>query len=77
MTRYRYGILYLVYNGELYNKKELRDNLSEWVYLFKTQTDTEVILVGLMEFGIDFIKEINGVFSIAFWDDNESLLSHS
>ena len=72
MTRYRYGNSYtLVYNGELYNKKELRDNLSRMGYLFKTQTDTEVILVGLMEFGIDFIKEINGVFSIAFWDDNE------
>ncbi|HWT74913.1 MAG TPA: asparagine synthase (glutamine-hydrolyzing) [Mobilitalea sp.] len=71
MTREKFGCSYtIVYNGELYNTAELRDNLIRMGYVFKTHCDTEVILVGYMALGCDFIKELNGIFSFAIWDDN-------
>ena len=75
MTREKAGCSYtIVYNGELYNTSELRDNLIRMGYVFKTHTDTEVILIGYMAFGPAFIKEMNGIFSFAIWDDNEGSL---
>lgn len=71
MTREKCGCSYtIVYNGELYNTKELRDSLEKLGYGFQTHTDTEVILIGYMEFGTEFIRKMNGIFSFAIWDDN-------
>lgn len=76
MTREKFGSSYtIVYNGELYNTKELRDNLIRMGYMFKTHCDTEVILVGFMTFGYEFVKEMNGIFSFAIWDENNATLS--
>lgn len=75
MTRHHHGNAYtIVYNGELYNTRELRDNLMRMGFLFKTHTDTEVILIGYIAFGVEFIKELNGIFSFAIWDDNQKSL---
>ena len=75
MTRDKYGCSFtIIYNGELYNTRELRDNLIRMGYQFKTHSDTEVILIGYMALGIDFIKEMNGIFSFAIWDDNSKTL---
>lgn len=75
ITREKAGYSYtIIYNGELYNTSELRDNLVRMGYLFKTHTDTEVILVGYMAFGTDFIRELNGIFAFAIWDDNAKVL---
>lgn len=75
ITREKAGCSYtIIYNGELYNTSELRDNLLRLGYLFKTHTDTEVILVGYMAFGPEFIKELNGIFAFAIWDDNTGRL---
>jgi asparagine synthase (glutamine-hydrolysing) len=75
MTRHKFGSSYtIVYNGELYNTSELRENLIRMGYLFKTHTDTEVILVGYMAFGKEFVKELNGIFSFAIWDDSNHTL---
>jgi len=75
ITKYKFGNAYtIIYNGELYNTTELRDNLIRMGYLFKTNTDTEVILTGYMAFGPDYVKELNGIFSFAIWDDNRSTL---
>lgn len=75
MTREKFGCSYtIVYNGEIYNTAELRDNLIRMGYVFKTHCDTEVILVGYMAFGKEFIKELNGIFSFAIWDDNARTL---
>lgn len=75
ITREKCGCSYtIIYNGELYNTAELRDNLIRLGYIFKTHTDTEVILVGYMEFGTDFIKELNGIFAFAIWDENAGKL---
>jgi asparagine synthase (glutamine-hydrolysing) len=75
MTRERAGCSYtIVYNGELYNTSELRDNLIRMGCLFKTHCDTEVILVGYIVLGVEFIKQLNGIFSFAIWDDNSGTL---
>jgi asparagine synthase (glutamine-hydrolysing) len=71
ITREMFGNSYtIIYNGELYNTDELRNNLKRMGFLFKTHTDTEVILAGFMTFGTEFVKEMNGIFSFAIWDDN-------
>lgn len=65
----------IVYNGELYNTKELRNDLETKGWSFKTTCDTEVILVGFMEYGPDFVKTMNGIFAFAIWDEkNKNLL---
>jgi asparagine synthase (glutamine-hydrolysing) len=75
ITKQKGGNSYtIVYNGELYNTAELRDKLINMGYHFKTYTDTEVILTGFMAFGGEFVKELNGIFSFAIWDDNSKLL---
>lgn len=57
----------LVFNGEIYNYKELRKEL-ESDHQFQTQSDTEVLFVGLQHFGIDYIHKIQGMFAFAFYD---------
>ena len=58
----------IVYNGELYNTDELRQELMAAGYSFKTSSDTEVILAGYMEYGPDFVKRLNGIFAFAIMD---------
>lgn len=75
ITREMFGVSYtIIYNGELYNTDELRENLIRMGHIFKTRTDTEVILTGFMIFGVEFIKELNGIFSIAIWNENSKCL---
>lgn len=57
-----------MYNGEIYNTKELRRNLEERGHSFSTTSDTEVILTGYMEYGPDFVKQLNGIFAFAIMD---------
>lgn len=58
----------IVYNGELYNTQELRNGLLSKGWTFETNSDTEVILVSYMEYGADFVKQLNGIFAIAIYD---------
>jgi len=61
------GRYVLVYNGELYNYKELRDRLaSRWD--FRTQGDTEVVLAGLASEGESFLDRMDGMWALALWD---------
>tara|TARA_Y100001954_G_C15823335_1_gene611056 strand:- start:4821 stop:6461 length:1641 start_codon:yes stop_codon:yes gene_type:complete len=60
--------LVIVFNGEIYNFIELRDDLISHGYKFKTKGDTEVILNLYKLYGIDFLKLINGMFSIIIYD---------
>ena len=76
MTKHQFGNAYtIIYNGEIYNTDELRENLIRMGYLFKTHCDTEVILTGYMAFGPDFVKELNGIFAFAIWDESKQMLS--
>jgi asparagine synthase (glutamine-hydrolysing) len=68
----------MVYNGELYNYKELKLELQRaehgsknLPYIFKTNTDTEVILASYLRWGIDCVKRFNGMFAFAIWDTVE------
>lgn len=65
----------MVYNGELYNYKELKLELQRaehgsknLPYIFRTNTDTEVILASYLRWGIDCVKRFNGMFAFAIWD---------
>lgn len=59
----------LVFNGEIYNFKELKEELISKGYEFKSKTDTEVILNLYLEYGIErMLKKLNGMFAIALYD---------
>lgn len=62
------GNVVIVFNGEVYNYKELRDDLLSKNYTFKTETDTEVIIHGYQEYGTDIFSMLRGMFAIAIWD---------
>ncbi|MDP2924026.1 MAG: asparagine synthase (glutamine-hydrolyzing) [Candidatus Omnitrophota bacterium] len=66
--------IWIAYNGEIFNFKELRKNLESRGHNFYTQTDTEVIIHLYEEFGLDFIKMLNGMFAFAIWDKNKKRL---
>ncbi|PIZ34358.1 MAG: asparagine synthase (glutamine-hydrolyzing) [Alphaproteobacteria bacterium CG_4_10_14_0_8_um_filter_37_21] len=58
----------VVFNGEVYNFKDVRKTLTQKGYTFKSDTDTEVIIQAYLEWGIDFINHMNGMFAIALYD---------
>lgn len=62
------GKLTIVFNGEIYNYKELRQRLEGYGHRFKTFTDTEVILVAYCEWGKDCVSRLNGMFAFALYD---------
>lgn len=59
----------IVFNGEIYNMPELRRALEAEGASFKTSCDTEVILLGYLYYGIDYVKQLNGIFSFCIWDE--------
>lgn len=63
------GTLWIVFNGEIFNHIELRKDLEAKNYLFKTKSDTEVIVNLYEEYGPEFVKKLNGQFSIAIWNN--------
>ena len=60
----------LIFNGEIYNFKELRRQLSELGYVFKSDCDTEIIIASYREWGQDCVSKFNGMFAIALYDFN-------
>ncbi len=62
------GQLWLAYNGEIYNYRELRAELQKLGYHFASGSDTEVILAAYAEWGVDCLARFNGMFAIALWD---------
>ena len=63
------GTLWLVFNGEIYNYIELRDQLKQLGHRFTTRSDTEVILVAYKEWGRECVQHFNGMFAFALWDE--------
>lgn len=66
--------LWITYNGEIYNYRELREDLMKKGYRFVSTTDTEVILYLYQEFGPACVNQLNGMFAFALWDDRQECL---
>lgn len=62
------GTIRLVFNGEIYNFRELRKALEQRGHLFVTQSDSEVIVHAYEEYGDAFTSYLNGMFALAIWD---------
>ncbi|EFH84204.1 asparagine synthase (glutamine-hydrolyzing) [Ktedonobacter racemifer] len=59
----------LTYNGELYNFRELREELRTRDHVFRTHSDTEVLLHAYVEWGEECVNHFNGIFAFAIWDE--------
>jgi asparagine synthase (glutamine-hydrolysing) len=64
----------LSYNGEIYNYREIRTELEALGYWFRSQTDSEVVLIALAHWGPDALLKFNGMFGLALWDRKEKTL---
>jgi asparagine synthase (glutamine-hydrolysing) len=58
-----------VYNGEIYNFKQLRKELEDKKYKFRSNADSEIIIPLYLEYGLDFPKKLQGMFAIAIYDN--------
>tara|TARA_B110000003_G_scaffold276268_1_gene321852 strand:- start:2726 stop:4591 length:1866 start_codon:yes stop_codon:yes gene_type:complete len=65
------GRYIITYNGEIYNYKELRIELEAIGYIFKSNSDTEVLLTAFCEWGIESVLKFNGMFAFAIWDKHK------
>ncbi|MGN1318492.1 MAG: asparagine synthase (glutamine-hydrolyzing) [Lachnospirales bacterium] len=75
MTRYKEGNSYtIIYNGEIYQTDKLKYDLENKGYKFETTSDTEIILYAFMEYGVESVKMLNGIFAYAIWDDKNKKL---
>jgi asparagine synthase (glutamine-hydrolysing) len=68
------GRWWLIFNGEIYNYLELRDELRQLGCNFRTQTDSEVLLAGYIRWGEAVLDRLVGMFAFALWDDREKRL---
>jgi len=66
---------WLTYNGEIYNYQELREALIKRGYVFRTRSDSEVLLHHFEEFGVAGLAQLNGMFAFAIYDSQENSLS--
>lgn len=69
------GKYVIVYNGCVYNFKELRAELENESVVFKSNSDTEVILEGMAKYGFGFVERLNGMFAFALWSVEERKLT--
>ncbi len=64
----------IVYNGELYNTEELREELLKLGFPFRSYSDTEALLCAYIAWGTNCVKKLNGIFSFGVWDAREQTL---
>ncbi len=65
----------IVYNGELYNTPEIKQELTEQGHRFFSHSDTEVLLMSYVEWGPSCVERLNGIFAFAIWDEKNSAYS--
>lgn len=68
------GSMVIVFNGEIYNYREIREKLLEAGHVFKTNTDTEVLIHGYEEYGEKLLNMLRGMFSFVILDKNKKEL---
>lgn len=68
------GSVWLVYNGEVYNFRELRRELEARGHRFRTRSDTEVVVHGYEAFGVEVVTRLRGMFAFALWDGRQQRL---
>ena len=64
------GRIWVVFNGEIYNFLPLRGELETQGHLFRSKTDSEVIIHAYEQYGEDFIRRLDGMFALALWDQD-------
>lgn len=64
----------MVYNGELYNTEDIRQELVKRGYSFSTSSDTEVLLASFIEWREQCVEYLNGIYAFAVWDEQEEAL---
>ena len=65
---FSFGEFAIVYNGQIYNTKELKKTLEENGFTFKSHSDTEILLKSFIHFGKDVVNHLNGIFAFAIWN---------
>ena len=68
VQRFNQGEYIIVYNGQIYNTKELRKTLTENGFVFYGHSDTEVLLKSYIHYGKDVVNHLNGIFAFAIWN---------
>lgn len=68
------NLAWIVFNGEIYNYRELRNDLLSKNYKFRTNSDTEVILNSYLEYGENFVTRLRGMFAFVIFDRRENKL---
>ena len=74
VEKYTYGEYVIVYNGQIYNTKELRKTLEENNFEFTGHCDTEILLKSYIHYGKDVVNHLNGIFAFAIWNTKEQEL---
>lgn len=66
---------HIVYNGEIYNLPLLRERLLQRNVTIETSSDTEILLLSFLTFGADFVRDVDGIFAFAIYDERHNTLS--